>query len=157
MRFEEYRAQLPSLKHSLQDCDKVKNLHYNPLKSTIHIHIQWDVTEFNISHLECKITYSQTYHEPQLLLRIWKFSQIEGIDCIEPWFPKQIDRILPLPNWFQFGLDTISTSSSDNPAAWYSIHACDTADIVGDRSIFQSTYLSRWASVFLFDWIQNVD
>ncbi|GAV55691.1 hypothetical protein ZYGR_0AY00830 [Zygosaccharomyces rouxii] len=157
MKFEDYRDQLPWLKDALQNFDKVKNLHYNPLESTIHIHVHCNAREFNISHLECKITYSQAYHEPQLLLRIWKVTQIEGIDCIEPWFPKELDHVLPMPKWFRFGLDAIAATSTDESAAWYSIHACDTADIVGDRPVFRSTYLSRWASVFLFDWFQDLD
>lgn len=157
MKFEDYKNQLPWLKNTLQDHAKVTNLRYDPSKSTIHVHVRCNVREFDISHLECKITYSQTYHEPQLLLRIWKFSQIDGITCVEPWFPKELDHALPMPGWFRFGLDTVSTTSTDESAAWYSIHACDTANIVGDRPVFQSTYLSRWASVFLFDWFQNLD
>lgn len=155
MRFEDYEKQLPLLKDSLQDCSRVKYLHYDPLESTIHVLLDRKTLESNLSHLECKITYSQTYHEPQLLLRIWRFARFEGIDCLEPWFPQDLQHILPLPSWFQIGLDTISTASTSEPAAWYSIHACDTADIAGSRPSFESTYLSRWASVFIFDWIQT--
>lgn len=157
MKFQDYMEQLPLLKNALQNCDKVENLSYDPLKSIIYIHVRSNTRRLNISHLECKIMYSQIYQEPQLLLRIWKLSQIEGIDCIEPWFPKQLDHVLPLPNWFKFGLDTISETPDDKPAAWYSIHSCDTADIIGTRTASQATYLSRWSSVFLFDLFQNLD
>lgn len=108
-----------------------------------------------LNYLEFKISYSPVYQEPVLLFRLWRSvpSPEDGIDLISPWFPDDASRLLGIDNGFQVGLDAIFSNSTCSQETWFSIHPCDTAQIVGDRSEFKSEYLNRWLSIFLFSWL----
>lgn len=106
-----------------------------------------------LDHLELKITYSDVYQEPQLLLRVWQEDLDSEFTGIKLWFPQDVKRVLDIGNQFQLGLDAVSTDTNQSTGVWYSFHPCDTADIVGDKVEYIDKYLERWLSVFLSSWL----
>lgn len=108
-----------------------------------------------LSHLELKITYSPVYQEPLLLLRLWRrdSSQDDMTDLVSPWFPQDIRALLGIDKSFQVELDAVVSPVSHFQETWYSIHPCDTAEIVGDQVQYVDGYLERWFSVFVFSWL----
>ncbi|CCE93546.1 E2-like conjugating enzyme TDEL_0G01790 [Torulaspora delbrueckii] len=112
-------------------------------------------TAKDLSHLELKITYSQVYQEPLLLLRVWRKdqSQEDESDFVSLWFPQDVSALLGIDKSFQLELDAVVSPTSHLQETWYSIHPCDTAEIVGDQAKYADGYLNRWLSVFLFSWL----
>ncbi|CEP60567.1 E2-like conjugating enzyme LALA0_S01e13872g [Lachancea lanzarotensis] len=92
--------------------------------------------------VELQIQYSPLYQEPQLTFRIWKREIEDDIDTQQVCFPDDIRQWLNTQD-FTIRLDYLHPSNRD---VWYSVHACDTAEIVGPES---KDYLNRWASIFL--------
>lgn len=169
--YSEYREQLLKIYQSaiLQDWSCCQQVFYRGEDDSIilqtivpsHAVISAALANVKLAHLEFKITYTSVYQEPQLLLRLWqkKNLQLDKLefedDMLTPWFPPNVQQILGIVGQFQLGLDTVATTMAHKQEAWYSIHPCDTADIVGNQENYSDKYLSRWLSVFLFSWVNS--
>ncbi|SCU84877.1 LAFA_0D12574g1_1 [Lachancea sp. 'fantastica'] len=92
--------------------------------------------------IELQILYSPVYQEPQLIFRIWSHETVDDIETQRICFPDDLHTWLNIQD-FTIRLDYLHPSSRD---VWYSVHGCDTADIVGSEL---KDYLKRWASIFL--------
>lgn len=153
MKIQDYRQQLPLLTKTFCRFPLTLQLHYDEQSDTILVQTQSPPhTQGDVDHLEFKIMFSPIFQEPQLLVRLWRSTTHDGISSLEPWYPRDVYSALNIPRSFQLGLDTISDTIDNEQGAWYSFHACDTAEIVGDRPDYTENYLQRWASVFFFSW-----
>ncbi|AQZ10329.1 ATG10 (YLL042C) [Zygosaccharomyces parabailii] len=153
MKLEDYQKQLPELCRIIRAYSLTLQLHYDEQSHSVLMRMQSPPRlPGNVDHVEFKILYSHVFQEPQLLVRLWRATTRDGISYIEPWYPKDVHDTLNVPTSFQLGLDTISDTTDKEQCAWYSFHACDTADIVGNKPEYINDYLQRWASVFIFSW-----
>lgn len=105
--------------------------------------------------VQAVVRYSSIYNEPELLVRCWTCRETDGVEITELFYPAEIGSLLGLPQEFVVGLDVSINESNGGQypsrlwGAWYSVHPCDTAEIIGTDRTCMDRYLQRWASVFL--------
>lgn len=99
--------------------------------------------------VQAVIRYSTVYNEPELLVRCWTCCEEDGIEVVEPIYTVDISTVLGIPSEFVVELDVNINDeySSKILGPWYSVHPCDTAEIIGKQ--YMDKYLERWVSVFL--------
>lgn len=134
--------------HQLQT-DVLSLLRQWPLCVGINL-LQENILQLVILHtdipnceLRIRITYNAVYQEPFLIFQIWRTELLQ--DDIEEeriWFPSDLSRVLNTAR-FSIGLDYIDPQ---NKQVWYSLHPCDTAEILGTKHV--EAYLLRWCSVY---------
>lgn len=91
---------------------------------------------------EIQVEYSHLYCVPQLIFKIWETTDEHGTEVRTLTFPSDLSSLLLIQN-FSVGLDYVHKQNKD---IWYSVHACDTRDVVGEQT---ENYLERWASIYL--------
>ncbi|KAL3231386.1 Ubiquitin-like-conjugating enzyme ATG10 [Nakaseomyces bracarensis] len=110
--------------------------------------------------VQVMVRYSMVYYEPELLMRFWTSYEDDGIEVIGPCYTVDSSSVLGIPAEFVVELD-VNINESDKRysskywGAWYSIHPCDTAEIIGNDVRYMDTYLKRWTSVFLM-WLYEL-
>lgn len=156
--FEEYCRQLHCIRDgSLKNCRLVTSVSLSVEDSSLLFRtaVPSSIAQTGLCYLEFKIAYSHIYQEPLLLFRPWVSSQPKNadIEILSPWFPQDVARLLGIDDSFTISLDAIFSNSTHSQETWFSFHACDTAEIVGDRQEYKDQYLDRWLSIFLFSWL----
>lgn len=153
--YSKYCEQLRELYDSklLQSHRLVNIVRY--LDDSILLHAAVPASSTDLSHLELKITYTHVYQEPLLLIKVWQREHPgnEYIDLVSPCYPQDIRALLGIDKSFQVELDAVISPKTHTQETWYSIHPCDTAEIVGGQAQFLDGYLKRWISVFLLSWV----
>ncbi|SCU93401.1 LADA_0G02894g1_1 [Lachancea dasiensis] len=92
------------------------------------------------------IQYSTIYQEPQLLFKIWETRIVDQVEIQRLSFPGDVSTLVNTQD-FTIRSDYIHNTGRD---LWYSIHGCDTGEIVGYQ---EESYLERWCSIYftIFD------
>lgn len=155
LEYEQFVQQLTRLAESRELYKNLPLLQHDLVHSPCCLHLTVPNSTRNTGgHIELLITFSRVYREPLLLIRVWATTALDGIETSQLAHSAETMATLRIPSYLTLGLDTILDAQYPHAlqGAWYSVHPCDTRDIVGDDVTVRDTYLDRWVSVFLL-WV----